>query len=228
MTYLRNKRIIVFFAAVFLFLIFEGTISLNWAFSKIFYVFFKEREEINVALETNLLYKRIKDLELKLQEKESKDKTIPANVVFGGGYLFSDSIFLDKGSKDGVEKGDFVVYKSFAVLAEIDEVFSGYSRALPFSRFGEKTALRSGSTKNVLFEAEGSGGGKILAYLPQNSGVSAGDGVYLAKSSQFLVGLVETNEKKESRDFEEISIILPFSLRSVAEVDIVKNNVKTQ
>lgn len=228
MIYLRNKRVILFVLAVFLFLVFEGTISLDQLFFKTFYGFFKERNEKNVTLEIAILYQRINDLEQKISRKETLDKTISANIVFGGGYLFSDSIFLDKGSEDGVEKGDFVIYKSFFALAKIEEVFSKYSKAAPFSVFGKKTTLRSGLEKNVLFEAEGRGGREIFASLPKGSGINAGDGVYIAENPQFLVGLVEIAEKKESRDFEEISIVFPFSLRSIAEADIIKNYVKEQ
>lgn len=228
MTYLRNKRIILFILAVFLFLIFEGTISLGQIFFKIFYGFFKERNERSITMEVALLYQRISDLEQKISKKETLDKTISANIVFGGGYLFSDSIFLDKGSENGVEKGDFVIYKSSLVLAKIEEVFSKYSRATPLSRFGKKTVLRSGPEKTVLFEAEGKGGREIFASLPKGSGVNTGDGVYIAEDPRFLAGLVEMAEKKESRDFEEISIVIPFSLRSIAGVDIIKNYVKEQ
>jgi len=188
--------------------------------------FFPKRSERDLSNEMTLLYQKISDLESELLPKNTTNGSISANVIFGGGYIFSDSIFLDKGALDGIEVGDFVVYKSSIVFAKIEEVFPKYSKVSPFSRFGQEVSLRSGFEKNILFKAEGKGGREISALLPSGSGINAGDMVYLAQSPRFLVGLVEVSKKKESRDFEEIKVVLPFFLRSISEVDIIKNNVQ--
>jgi cell shape-determining protein MreC len=228
MIYLRSKRIVAFFLAVFLFFVLEGVVSLDEIFFKFFFRIFPERHERSTTQETAMLYQKIGDLEKKIFEKETLEKSISANIIFGGGYLFANSIILDKGFSDGVEKGDFVIYQSSIVVAKIEEVFSGYSKAAPFSRFGEKIILRSGPGKNVVFEAKGKGGKEISASLPKGSRVNVGDVAYLAGNPRFLVGIVDMAEKKESRDFEELSIMLPFSLRSLERLDIFKNNVEEQ
>lgn len=217
MIYLRSKKIFVFFLAFLLLFIFEGFIPLK---------FFPARNEKEISRETALLYQKINDLEQRLQEHNFADKSILANIIFGGGYIFSDSILLDRGLEYGIAKGDFVIYKSSIAVAKIDEVFSGYSKAVPFSRFGEKITLRSGPQKSVLFEAEGGGGREIVASLPKGSLVNVGDGVYLAENPRFLAGIVEMATKRESRDFEEINVLLPLSLWSIVEVSIIKNYVE--
>lgn len=216
-----SKRVFVFFLIGFLFFIFEGLIPLK------FMRFVSKRNERDLDNEVKLLYQKIENLEKELSKNTIfANKEIPANIIFGGGYIFSDFILLDKGSKNGIEKNDLVIYKSTMAIAKIEEAFSDYSKATPFSRFDEKASLRSGPEKKILFEANGVGGREITALLPNGSGVDMGDSVYLSESPEFLVGIVETVEKRESRDFEEITIVLPFSLKSIVEVGVVKNNVK--
>ena len=218
MTYLRSKRFIAFLILIFLF--FEGAITLPFKF-------FPKRREKDIRQELTLLYQKIGDLELKLKEKQNNfSEEMSANIIFGGGYIFSDTIFLDKGTESGVESGNLVVYKSAIAIAQMEEVFSGYSKAAPFSRFGRVVSLRSGEDKKILFEAKGVGGRESSAILPKGSGVKGGDSAYLAEDPRFLVGVVESAEKKESRDFDEIRIVVPLSLRSIAGVNIEKKYVK--
>lgn len=223
MTYLRNKRIVILAITFFLFFVFDGATPLDYVFAETFLRFFPERKEKSVSQEMVLLEQRITDLNAELLRRENAKSDILANIIFGGGYIFSESIFLNKGSDDGAEVGDLVVYKSSIAVAKLEEVFSKHSKAAPFSRFANKVFLRSGAEKGILFEAEGGGGREIVAILPKGSGVNAGDSVYIAEAPQFLAGIVEWVEKKESRDFEELNIVLPFSLRSITEVSIVKN-----
>lgn len=224
MTFLRNKRIVVLAAALFLFFVFKGASPLDYIFAETFLRFFPEMRKENTSQEMLLLEERIKGLNSEILRKENaKNDEILADVVFGGGYIFSDAIFLNKGTKDGVEAGDLVIYKFSVVVGKIEEVFSGHSKVAPFSRFGNKISLRAGFGKTVLFEGEGNGGREIVATLPKGSGVSSGDRVFIAESPELLAGIVEGTKKKESRDFEELSIVLPFSLRSITEVRIVKN-----
>lgn len=223
MTFLRNKRIIVLLTASFLFLVFNGASSLDYIFAKTFLRFFPERKEKTVSQEIFLLQQKIKDLNNEILRGENADNGISANIVFGGEYIFSDSVFLNKGSEHGIEIGDLVIYKSSIAIAKIENVFPKHSKATPFSRFANKVSLRFGSENSILFEAEGNGGREIIALLPKGSGVNTGDSVYISEAPRFLAGIVEWVEKKESRDFEELSIVLPVSLRSIAEVNIVKN-----
>lgn len=222
MTYPRSNRVVAFLLMVFLFFAFEGLIPIESFILKIF----PKRRERRIEQEVVLLRQKITDLELELSIARNSEEKVHSNVIFGGGYLFSDYIFLDKGTNAGVEKGDIVVYESSSAVAKIEEAFTEYSKAVPFSSFGKKVVLRTAAKKNILFEAEGKGGGVIFVSLPKGSGIEVGETVWLAESPRFLVGVVESILKKESRDFEEISIILPFSLRSIAEADIVKNSVK--
>ena len=126
MTYLHSKRFIAFLFLIFLFFSFEGAILTPLKF-------FPKRSERDASNEVLLLYQKISDLEAELSSKNNLSGSISANVVFGGGYIFSDSIFLNKGSENGVSTGDFVVYKSSIALAKVEEVFPKYSKAVPFS-----------------------------------------------------------------------------------------------
>ena len=219
MTYLQSKKILAFFAAFFLFFIFEGSIP---------FLAFLGRSERDFNAENKILYEKIAGLEKQIfnLQKTPAVNTISANIIFGGGYIFSDSIFLDKGAEDGVRVGDLVVFESSFAIASIEEVYNKHSKAALFSRFGAKTPFRSGVEKNILFDAEGRGGEEMFSLLPKGSGIDVGNGVYLGQNSKFIVGIVEEVGKKEGRDFEEIKILLPFSLRSIVDVEIIKYEIE--
>lgn len=149
-------------------------------------------------------------------------------IIFGGGYLFSDVLYLNRGNENNVQSGDLVLYDSKILIGKIDEVFLSHSKVIPFFKFGEKNAFRAGPQKSILFEGLGNGAGEIRADFPSSIKISAGDGVYLAENPNYLVGIVENSEKKEGRDFQKVYIRIPISLKSITDVDIIKNNAKKQ
>src|SRR3989344_4870734 len=97
-------------------------------------------------------------------------------IIFGGGYIFSDVFYINKGSEDGFKKGDLVVYNSSVAIGKLDEIFPKNSKVVPFSKFGAKTSLRVGERKSILFEGVGNGGGRISADFPNSLAITAGDG----------------------------------------------------
>ena len=60
-------------------------------------------------------------------------------IIFGGGYIFSEALYLNRGADDGAEAGDLIVYGKNIAVGKIVEVFPKFSKVAPFSKFGEKT-----------------------------------------------------------------------------------------
>ncbi|MEK7503130.1 MAG: rod shape-determining protein MreC [Patescibacteria group bacterium] len=145
-------------------------------------------------------------------------------IIFGGGYIFSEALYLNRGADDGAEAGDLIVYGKNIAVGKIVEVFPKFSKVAPFSKFGEKTPLRTGDQKSVLFEGAGRGGGEISADFPNTIPINAGDGVYLAQAPSYVAGVIEYADKKEGRDFQKVSIRIPVSLNSITDVAIIKSN----
>lgn len=145
-------------------------------------------------------------------------------VIFGGGYLFSDVLYLNRGSEDGAEVGDLIIYGQNIAIGKVGEVFGKFSKIIPLSKFGEKNSFRLGEEKRVLFEGVGAGGGKISADFPNSVFLNAGEEVYFAQNPKYLAGIVEEVDKKQGRDFKMISIRIPVSLNSITDVALIKNN----
>src|SRR3989344_7896445 len=145
-------------------------------------------------------------------------------IIFGGGYIFSDVLYLNHGLDDDVQKGDLIVYGKNIAVGKIDEVFSKFSKVVPFSKFGEKTPFRTGEQKAVLFEGVGGGAGEISADFPNTVSIKIGEGVYFAQNPNYLAGVIEDADKKDGRDFQKILIRIPVSLNSITDVAIIKNN----
>jgi|SRR3989344_2811676 len=154
------------------------------------------------------------------------DKSENPQIIFGGGYIFSDVLYLNRGSDDSVYVGDLIVYGKNIAIGNVVEVFSKFSKIAPFSKFGEKTALRAGTQKNILFEGTGKGGGSIEVDFPNTLAINTGEGVYFAQNPAYLAGIIEDSDKKEGRDFQKISIRIPISLNSITDVFIIKNNAQ--
>lgn len=156
----------------------------------------------------------------------SKETENP-KIIFGGGYIFSDFLYLNKGIVDGVEKDDLIIYDQI-VIGKIEEIFPKFSKVVPFSKFSKKTPLRTGEQKSILFEGVGNGAGEINADFPNNLSINIGEGVYLAHNPNYLVGIIDDTYKKEGRNFQKVSIRIPISLNSITDVDIIKSNVSEQ
>ncbi len=220
MIYLQSKKFILLIVAVVLFFVFEGGGFFEVLFLKTYsFVFGKWRVEN--SFENTALYEKIKDLESKL--KLSKDTEISAQVIFGGGYVFSDNLFLNKGRKNGIAVDELVVYKNIFMIGRVEEVLENYSKVSTFSLFGVKTPFRTGIQKEILFEGEGNGGGEIFAIFPQGVNIDVGNTVWLGENSDFVVGVVEKINQEEGRDFKEVFVRVPVSFRSITDVTLFKN-----
>src|SRR3989344_8701047 len=133
-----------------------------------------ERANQIKSLSDVLLLERIRDLKydndrlrgnLNLSRKIAKQ----AKVVLGGGYLFADVLILNEGSNAGIKIGDIVFTPENILVGKVVEAGSGWSKVMPISALGEKTILRGGDNKELIFEAEGRGLGEIKGMLSKNS-----------------------------------------------------------
>ena len=178
--------------------------------------------------EVLLLNARIESLEnenktLKAAFGESAQKEIPAEIKLGGGYLFSDILLLNKGKSAGLNAGDIVFAKGRIYAGKISETGERWSKVRPVGSLGEKIFLRTGKDKEIMFEAIGAGRGELLAQLPKDIVLVLGEIVWFGEEPGYIVALLSSILTSEGRKIQDIRILSPLPLGSLAEVIAVKN-----
>ncbi|MBI2023353.1 hypothetical protein HYT01_02195 [Candidatus Giovannonibacteria bacterium] len=158
-----------------------------------------------------------------LRMKNADGSTVPAKVVVGGGFMYSDVLMLDEGSDSGIEEGSLVFFGAAQgpeILGKISETGNNWSKAVPFSVVGQKTVLRSGKDKSIVFEAVGVGGGEMRTELPSEVELKVGDIVWWGEGSSYVLGMIGRAESHSGSQLREFYIKIPVSLGNLREVMI--------
>lgn len=173
-------------------------------------------------LDRNLLYKEnIKLKELLGRKIQRKDSSVLAYVLTRPNQALYDTVVVDVGAKDGVKKGDNVLYGDNIIIGKIVSVFSNSSKVLLASSPGEKINIVVGDN-NIPAVAYGRGGGNFEFKTPRDVKISIGDLVLVPGIKMQTLGVVGYIESKPSDPFKTIIFNGPvniFQLKLV-EVDI--------
>ena len=192
-----------------------------------------ERESRQAGNQALALLIKIRDLEkenAKLKKALSingKIRLIPANVVFGGGYLFFDVLLINQGENAGIKIGDMVTYQNEVFLGRITEVGADWSKIGLLGRLGNKIILRQDAPENIQsipIEAIGLGGGEFQIEMPAETNLKIGDIFRSAENPEYIAGMVDKISFKSGDQFKEIGLISPLSPVLLNEVDIVSKN----
>ncbi|KKT57414.1 MAG: hypothetical protein UW81_C0024G0017 [Candidatus Giovannonibacteria bacterium GW2011_GWC2_44_9] len=192
-----------------------------------------ERESRQASNQALALLIKIRDLErenLKLKKAlgvNGKNRLIPANIVFGGGYLFSDILFINQGENAGIKIGDLVTYQNKILIGRITEVGADWSKAALLGHVGDKITLRQDALENIQFvpmEATGRGGGEFQMEMPAETNLKIGDIFRSAENPEYIAGVVDRISSEFDEPFKEISVISPVSPVLLDEVDIISKN----
>ena len=186
-----------------------------------------ERANQSKSLSDVLLLERIRDLKsendrLRGNLNLSRKIVKPAKVVFGGGYLFADVLILSEGLSAGIKIGDVVFTPENVLVGKVAEAGSGWSKVRPISALGEKTILRGGTNKGLVFEAEGRGLGEIVSMLSPNLQIHPGDVLWWGEDPQIIAALVDKVDGEASGLFYNIIMVSPLRLFSISDVLIVE------
>lgn len=192
-----------------------------------------ERESRQTSRENMALLIKIQDLEkenLRLKTAlgvNGKTKLIPANVIFGGGFLFSDVILINQGENSGIKIGDLVTYQNKILIGRVAEVGADWSKAVLLGRIGEKITLRQDMSENIQHapvEAAGLGGGEFQIEMPAEANVKIGDIFRSAENPEYIAGVVDKISSESGGQFKKISVISPVSPVLLDEIDIISKN----
>jgi len=192
-----------------------------------------EREFRQASRESLALLIKIRDLEkenAKLKKALSingKIRLIPANVVFGGGYLFFDVLLINQGENAGIKIGDLVTYQNKILIGRIAEVGADWSKAAILGRLGDKITLRQDFLENIQsvpIEAAGRGGGELQMEIPAETNLKIGDIFRSAENPNYIAAVVDKISSESDGQFKEIGLISLLSPVLLYEVDIVSKN----
>ncbi len=156
-----------------------------------------------------------------INKNRGESKNIRAGVKFGGGYIFSDSFFIDSGKEKGIKVGDIAVSADNVLIGAISVVGNAWSEVQPFSQIGKKITIKAGLEKTALFEGHGIGMGEISATLPRSANISVGESAWWGENQQYLVGLVDTIENRDSNNMNTLIIKNPYPLKNLTDVVII-------
>ncbi|MBI2042613.1 MAG: rod shape-determining protein MreC [Candidatus Nealsonbacteria bacterium] len=138
-----------------------------------------------------------------------------------------DSVFIDRGSNDGLSKDMPVINQQKVLLGKISEVYSYRSRVTLISdKSSSFDAEVFGGVSGLL---SGRGGGKIsLELLPKNEEIKEGSLVISSAlggifPSGLLIGTIQTVKKNDIEPFQAAEVS-PFStLNTLKQVFIILN-----
>lgn len=190
--------------------------------------FFRSRQSTLSESEASLLRAMITDLTLEnatLRENAGLPPAagmIPAKIILGGGYLFSDALFVDMGSDSGIRAGDNAFSPERIYVGKITETGRNWSKIIPMGALGEKLALRFGPNKEISLEAIGLGRGELIAELPRDAEISPGETVWLGENPDHAAGLISEIKKIEGREIQNIIIKSPLPFGSLMNILILK------
>lgn len=191
-------------------------------------------EAPNLKKENENLKLRIQELlsgQNKLRELEKENNMLREALGLGlqdefrlglsaiiGKDINRDSILIDKGSKDGVSDGLFVITSKKVLVGKIAEVYQNYSRvSLVSDKESFFEAKVSGSDITGL--VKGLGSSKIfLDFIPKDEEIKEGD---LIVARGFLIGLIKEVKKIDVNPFQQAEISPFFSIPALDEVFIV-------
>lgn len=182
-------------------------------------------QEENLILKSKLLnFNSVQNENIRLNEILNRNKN--RNIVLG--YVISwppsspyDTLVIDIGKNDKIEKKDKVFFESVAV-GEIYEVFENTSLVFLFSTSGAKMEALLNEKTPVI--AEGVGGGNFQIRLPKDIEVKEKDIINLANADKNILGIVEYIKTKPSDAFQEIFLRSPFNILDIKNVQVLRQN----
>lgn len=193
----------------------------------------------NIAIEERMLAFQQELVSLQDVEKENEQlrnalglgiekefSILSARIV--GKDPSQDILFLNRGSKDGVQKGMAVITPEKVAVGRVEKVFESASRVMLFSHQAssfEAKILKEG----VVGAVQGQGRHQaLLDLIPQESAVVSGDIVVSASlggvfPENLLIGEVKEVRASQEKSFQQATLSLFFNVRKAGLLFLIKN-----
>lgn len=152
--------------------------------------------------ENNILRKELNFID------EKKYKFVAAKIIAGVSDPLSQSVIINRGTRDGVEKGLAVIAEGGVLVGKVIEVNADYSKVLLLSDNKSRVAATIQNLDHTVGLVEGQYGLSFaMTNIPQNQDVKAGDLVVTSGlegkiPKDLLIAKVETIKSAESEIFK--------------------------
>lgn len=181
-----------------------------------------EEELIKVNAQLSIqkvIEKENNDLKFLFERNDAKTKVVLGAVLEKPVISPFDTIIIDIGKINGVQKGDKVLYGGVIAVGQIEEAFEKSSKVKLYSSPGQKFTVFIGS-KSIQAEAEGLGGGNFMAKLPKGAEVSEGDEAVVPGISTTVFGFAHKIETDPADSFQKIIFKIPLNLNELKWVEV--------
>lgn len=134
-----------------------------------------------------------------------------------------DSLYLNAGTRDGIENGSLVFAGERILIGKIVEASKNKSVASLNSSAGAVSfgfVARTGE----LIEIKGGGGGHLEAVVPIDFDVLVGDEIMTSGSSEYLIAVVGAAEEDQSSGFKKIFMSMPVDVLKMDVIFIADSN----
>ncbi len=166
--------------------------------------------------ENNILKKELNFIE------DTKHRFVSAKIISGVSDVMSKSVIINRGSRDGIEKGLAVVSHHGVMVGKIIEINEDYSKVLLLSDNRSKVAVKIHNLGHTIGLVEGQFGLSFsMTNIPQNQEINEGDLVVTSGlegkiPNNLLVAKVESVKSVESEIFKTaiLSPIIPLDVLS--------------
>lgn len=195
----------------------------------------KENVELKLKIE-ELLSENAKLKELKSEndflrqalniDLQKDFSLVLANAL--GKDVSPDFILIDKGEKNGIQKGFVVITQQKAMLGKISEVYENYAKIMLISDKNSKFAAKISET-DILGEVKGEGNSRIfLDRISLDDEIKEGDLVITAPSQDKIPGGILFGKIKEVKNnpveiFQQAEIEPAFNIQDLDRVFVVVN-----
>lgn len=160
---------------------------------------------------------------LLLSTDDQKETAIYAEITASRKQGSEDLLVIDKGTTQGIIKGDLVIYGGTVQIGKIIEVYSNSAIASLYSSFDILTPITVGSSTPA--EARGKGLGSFEIRIPKGSTVQEGDLVRLRDhASSYALGTIGAVESADANPFQIAYFSFPVNPENMSYVAIIKGD----
>jgi cell shape-determining protein MreC len=185
-----------------------------------------ENNKLSTEIENNYLnsvdYESIKYENQKLRETlkmKPADNFIVATIVAKSPQIPLDSLFLDRGTADGLKDGDLVLTGERILIGKIVKASKNKSTAA-LDSFAGVTSYGFVARTNESLEIKGVGSGSMEVKVPIDFDIMVGDKLMVSRSFTYLVAVVGVIEEDRSSGFKNVLMSLPVDISKVNTVFI--------
>ncbi len=164
--------------------------------------------------------------EIELAQRDKFDLE-PAEVIGKNLLKIDEEIYINKGKKDGVEKGMPVIVGKSVMIGKIGEVFWGSSRVELI--FSQKSNVSVKIENEAMGVAKGEFGTSVVVdMIPQTAQVENQDAIVTSGLSEMtpsglLIGYVKDVVLSPDQLFQKVSVALPYEIDKVRIVWVLKS-----